>query len=347
MPANPIMRTIRFSTAWRRRTAAVWLTAFFGLVSAGLSSAAKAETLPPPDTVRLAGDSQWEPFYGPNLPQDGVLIALIKAALATQDIEITADFLPWSRAVEETRRGRYDAIPGMYFTPERARQFRFSKPILPVETVLISIKGTVPARYETLSDLAGYVFSVLKNNAISPAFENADLRKVETPHQANQVRAIVMGSADIAAVSSRRVFFEAAERMGYRRQRFQVLTPILKHNNAYLATPRTHANSEALIAVFNAGLEQIRATGRFQQILDAYDMRPARRERQKQPDILNPPGPPVRRSPGNPAPAARPNPERSDRRSPIPRPAPAARPPPASQAPATWPSPAPPSIRPG
>lgn len=224
-----------------------------------------------PATVRLACDNQWRPYYGPQLRDGGVLLAIVRAAMETRGHDITADFVPWSRAINATSQGHYDAIPGMYYTEERAKKFRYSEPILPIRTVLIGKRGEVPESYEALEDLSGYTFSVLNDNAYSQEFDEANLRKVSTPRQAGQINAVTRNKRVIAAAANEAVFLDEAKRMDYAREWFQVIEPPLKINYAHLAVPKTLDYSEDLIDAFNAGLKRIRSTGRLQAILKDHD----------------------------------------------------------------------------
>jgi ABC-type amino acid transport substrate-binding protein len=165
----------------------------------------------------------------------------------------------------------------MYFTESRAESFLFSAPILPVRTVLIGRKGAVPTSYDSLDELDGFTFSVLRDNALSPAFDAADLRRVSTSYQRNQVQAVMKGTRTIAAVSSEAVFLDTALRLGYPRTAFQVLEPPLKTNETHLAVPRVLPNARALVEAFNAGLESIRRSGRFDAILREFDFEAYRR----------------------------------------------------------------------
>lgn len=61
-------------------------------------------------TVLLVSDS-WCPYNcEPDAKNPGILIEIAKRALEREGLEVKYETLPWSRAIEETRQGKYDAI---------------------------------------------------------------------------------------------------------------------------------------------------------------------------------------------------------------------------------------------
>lgn len=61
-------------------------------------------------TVLLVSDS-WCPYNcEPGAENPGILIEIAKRALEKEGFEVKYETLPWSRAIEETRAGKYDAI---------------------------------------------------------------------------------------------------------------------------------------------------------------------------------------------------------------------------------------------
>lgn len=61
-------------------------------------------------TVLLVSDS-WCPYNcEPGAKNPGILIEIAKRALEKEGLEVKYETLPWSRAIEETRAGKYDAI---------------------------------------------------------------------------------------------------------------------------------------------------------------------------------------------------------------------------------------------
>lgn len=261
----------RLVTFWERGRAAILLLAF--LLLPGLRADVEAaEGLAGP--IQVVGDAQWVPYYGPNLPQEGALMQIVREAFATQDLEIATTYLPWSRVMAEARKGLFDGVIGMYYTEERAKDFLYSDPILTVRTGLISnASRDIPKRFDRLEDLDAYTFSVLKDNAVSPAFRNAPLRKNKLYSQAAQVRSIFgERGSDIAAASNIDVFLHAARELGLEQADFRIHEPLLAQHEVHLATARALPKAEAIIATFNRGLAELREDERISAILERHNM---------------------------------------------------------------------------
>ena len=85
--------------------------------------------LPP---VRLVGDAAWEPFYGPDLPEGGFVMVLMREAFAKAGREVVISYQPWTRALLTTEMSRNDAAVGAYYTADRAKTFSIPIPFTPM-----------------------------------------------------------------------------------------------------------------------------------------------------------------------------------------------------------------------
>ncbi|MDX1269724.1 MAG: hypothetical protein R3311_20295, partial [Oceanisphaera sp.] len=54
------------------------------------------------DTLYLAS-LEWPPYSGPDLPAQGVSVAIVRAAIEAMGHELVVEFFPWSRAVSMGR----------------------------------------------------------------------------------------------------------------------------------------------------------------------------------------------------------------------------------------------------
>ncbi|MTJ84244.1 MAG: transporter substrate-binding domain-containing protein [Telmatospirillum sp.] len=70
--------------------------------------------------VITLGTSAYYPYTGVDLPRQGVVAALVNAALSHQGYDVHIVFLPWTRVLTEVRNGRFDGIfPVWPLTVER------------------------------------------------------------------------------------------------------------------------------------------------------------------------------------------------------------------------------------
>ena len=143
-----------------------------------------------PKMVKVAS-LEWPPYAGETLPNKGEAVATLVDALRTQNIGVTFDFLPWERALLETKKGDFDA----YFPawPEEV-----AKGFLPTKTITMSTVGVIGRKadavpFESLEKLftenkiamvKGYTYSdeitnlaaTYKENVIFPKSEQLAMR---------------------------------------------------------------------------------------------------------------------------------------------------------------------------
>lgn len=73
-------------------------------------------TLPLPLTAREVRmcTVEWAPYYGAELPRNGMLTALTDAAFRAGGHTTALEFMPWARAMLEVKQGDRDLVLGAY-----------------------------------------------------------------------------------------------------------------------------------------------------------------------------------------------------------------------------------------
>ena len=52
----------------------------------------------------------WQPFSGANLPEGGAGVAVLRAALKAEGIDLVVEFYPWTRAIETAKDPAYAGV---------------------------------------------------------------------------------------------------------------------------------------------------------------------------------------------------------------------------------------------
>jgi polar amino acid transport system substrate-binding protein len=119
------------------------------------------------ETWRVAS-LEWPPFTGGSLPEGGAGIAVLRAALKVEGIELQVDYFPWARAVLNSRNaiyaGLYPAWPEDVpagFTPSVTI---FKSPVGLVEP------AAKPIPWNRLNDLSGYSIGTVQGYGNTPEF---------------------------------------------------------------------------------------------------------------------------------------------------------------------------------
>lgn len=110
----------------------------------------------------------WQPFSGKALPEGGAGIAVLRAALKAEGIELEVEFYPWTRAIETAKEPAYagvypswpeDVVDGFTKSP-----VLFSSPVGFVEP-----KGK-PLTWTKLEDLKGKRIGTVQDYGNTPEF---------------------------------------------------------------------------------------------------------------------------------------------------------------------------------
>lgn len=95
-------------------------------------------------TLRVA-TLEWAPYVGSDLPGNGLASRILNEALALNGDKAELVFLPWQRALNETREGRFDALMPAYLSPDRRQDFYTSMPLWTPSSASSAV-ATAPCR---------------------------------------------------------------------------------------------------------------------------------------------------------------------------------------------------------
>ncbi|GEM_PF-196394 len=210
------------------------------------------------------------PYYGKDLPENGWVAEVVRAALEGQGYEVEIKFVPWSRAIKYTKEGYYDALLGAYYTEERAESYYFSAPISQARTGFFKRKDKT-VNFKELTDLKEYRLGVVKDYATSKAFDAADyLNKVMVTSSDVGIKMLYHGSLDLMTDTEAAVLYLAEhvleqEETGISEQ-IEFIKPVLAMNKMYVAISKKAVDADLKLIDFNQGLRTIYLDGTFRSI---------------------------------------------------------------------------------
>lgn len=109
--------------------------------------------------------SNWRPYTGKDLPQNGILGDLATEILKEAQLDIDIDFKPWPRVINELKSGNLDGSYCVMKTEERQKFLHFSeKPILKLANGFFRLKDN-KAEYNTPADLKMLRIAALDNSS--------------------------------------------------------------------------------------------------------------------------------------------------------------------------------------
>ncbi|MEO4045826.1 transporter substrate-binding domain-containing protein [Pseudomonas sp. CAU 1711] len=242
---------------------------WLGLASILLLSQGQAEQ----KTVTISS-GEFPPFTSAHLPHGGVVNQLVGEVFASQGYSVELHYMPWRRAKQEARSGRVVASSYWQCNEQNARDFLCSSPLKHEQYVFFYHKSKPLPDWQTLEDLRPYRIGATAGYSYSAAFwqaANAGLLQVELVQEDEQnIAKLLRGRIDILLLEpmvaydllARRFAPGTAHLLDYHPR------PVVEMTG-HLLISRKVPDAEALHAAFEAGLTELKASGRFDELWDA------------------------------------------------------------------------------
>ena len=212
----------------------------------------------------------WEPYYGKTLPNNGYCSDIVRSACKRAGYEISIDFVPWKRAVYETKNHYFDALLGLFYSTERAEWLLYSEPFSESEMVLFSLQGR-EITWSTLEDLKPYRIGIEHGYSYSPEFDKADfLQKMSVRKLELNIKKLLEERIDLIAASRKSLLFWVNTHQPEIRRQLRIVPKPISSNKLYVAFPKELPNANAYVKAFNEGLRQIRADQTYAAILENH-----------------------------------------------------------------------------
>lgn len=223
-------------------------------------------------SLRLVSGDDYAPFTGEQLPGGGMLSQLVQAALGERDIASTLAWRPWNRGYQMTLQGEYDATFPYMRTAEREREFAYSEPLFVAQQHLFSRAGEV-FEADNLTALLGtrmcYPLGWQPPAAIQQLLEAGRLTR-QSPPGLEECAKLLLLNRDDFFIADLRLGDAALRATGAPLSRFRRSARVFSSSALHLIVPRQHPRAEEILARFNEGLASLRASGKYQQIIDGH-----------------------------------------------------------------------------
>ncbi len=212
------------------------------------------------------------PFKGPDLPGQGIMVEIVRAAFETQGYELAIKFMPWARAISGVRASKYDVLLAVWWTEKRTETLKYSDMYLQNQIKFIK-RTDDDFEYEGLESLTGKNVGVIRDYAYSEEFLNAtNFKRTKTSDLLNNLRKVAAGRLDYTVedelVARTKIAAEAPEL----KSELTYTKNALSTNDLHVTSALNNAKSTKLIAAFNEGLKTIKRDGTYASILAKHDM---------------------------------------------------------------------------
>lgn len=235
------------------------------LVSCALPSGLQASEAP--QTVRLT-NGHWPPYMENTPPHYGVISHIVTLAFANSDRPVTYGFFPWSRALLLAKKGLWDGSVAWTCRPELRKHFRFSDPIVAHSYVMFHRKDK-DFDWSEVEDLESYRIGLTQDYNYGDEFEQAvaagTISTETTTSDESNFRKLAAGRIDLFPMEPA-VGIEMLETLKLDDKITFHTTP-LQSDYLYLILSRRVPESGRYLEEFNEGLEELRETGRLEELI--------------------------------------------------------------------------------
>ncbi len=221
--------------------------------------------------LRLVGDS-WPPFTDQRLPDNGLAVQLVSAALqraghTTEYVEV-----PWARALKGFEQGDYDIVVAAWYSPERARYGLFSNPYL-VNRIRFLRRAGAPFEYLGLDSLTPFSIAVVRGYSYDPAFDKAPgLTRVPVLEFAMGARMLAAGRVQLTLEDELVARYHLSHGLREIRNAVAFVETPLSENGLHIMMRRSHPLHRQVVREFDESITTMKADGGYQRIFTRHGL---------------------------------------------------------------------------
>lgn len=165
-------------------------------------------------TIRIA-TGEFAPWSGKTLPHGGHVNHIIHEAFAAQGVTVEFVYLPWKRAFEDTRIGKFDATSYWYENIERRDTMLFSDAVIVNRTVFFQRADEDVIRWDRFEDLSNLRMSATVGFTYTDEFYRAVaaniINPIMVPSDIQNIKLLMADRVDLFATDEMAGFYMAAQ----------------------------------------------------------------------------------------------------------------------------------------
>ncbi|MBF0203769.1 MAG: transporter substrate-binding domain-containing protein [Desulfamplus sp.] len=209
----------------------------------------------------------WEPFWGEKLVNGGYVMEITREAFLRAGYEIEVKFVPWKRALEETKEGDVDGVIGMNYSEERAQTYYLTNVVYVEENGFFRKKGS-SITYTTLHDLTPYTIGYIRGGSFGATFDKATyLKKEDVTDNEQNINKLMLGRIDVFISSKLLILYMLATKYPEFQGEIEFIEPAFEMINVHHAISRANPNAKKIVADFNQRLKEITDDGTVAKII--------------------------------------------------------------------------------
>lgn len=235
-----------------------------------LASAQAAAPSPEP-VVRLA-NGEWAPYTGAKLPQQGCDSQVVIEAFALEGIKVVYEFLPWARGYLLSQNGVLDGAIDWADTAEHRASHYVSRDYISRQLWVFFHRKDRSFSWESLDDLNGKTIGLTLGYAYSDIFKELKAANPamfpEAASDSLNLKKLLSGRIDLFPVEHAVGLYLVKTELPAEEQ-----VQLTGHSKpvadlyTHLLLSRAKPGNEQRMLQFDRGLQQLKASGRYGQIM--------------------------------------------------------------------------------
>jgi polar amino acid transport system substrate-binding protein len=217
------------------------------------------------ETIYLV-TTAYPPYYGPDLPKNGVITQIVTEALKRGGYTLKVDWLPWARALHDAQDGKADGAMGIWRSKEREQYFVYSSAMAPNQIGFYK-RADAPISFKALSDLKPYKIGVVRGYANPKAFDDAKLTTDEAGDDEANLRKLGAGRIDLVLIDKGVAMHLIDSKLHEYKGKLVWLDPAVDKLPMYVGFSKKAPGYEKKLAAFNKGLKEMEADGTLAKLI--------------------------------------------------------------------------------
>jgi polar amino acid transport system substrate-binding protein len=233
-----------------------------------MPAAAQKSPLP---VLRIA-TGELPPYATETRADQGIALSIVRRAFELEGFQTEFTFLPWSRALAESRLGKWDGTAYWGHKPEHDARFFLSDNVMTEQWVFV-YRNALDFNWHQLSDLRPYRLAMIQDYTYTPEIwamaNKGELKIDKLPNDLAALRMLLLKRVDVSPME-RNVACDILSRNFTPAEAAQLSAhPKLMTESftTHLMMPRVLSESAARVNSFNAGLKKLRASGEYARLL--------------------------------------------------------------------------------
>jgi polar amino acid transport system substrate-binding protein len=229
------------------------------------------------DRITIVAD-YWCPINcDPSSLQPGLMVEIAQIVFANAGHTIEYKIVPWARAIQDSREGKFTGIIGALRGD--APDFIFPEnELLMVSPNAFFVKNDSKWSYNDIASLSnvklaavsGYDYGEILNEYIKKEGKNVDLASGEDAGERN-IKKLLMGRVDVI-VEAAPVLWYTAAKIGVTDQ-LKAAGQVSEAVGSYIAFSPAIAKSKEYARILSDGVDTLRKSGKLQEILQKYGLK--------------------------------------------------------------------------